>query len=85
MLVHMLERELEQGQDRLCNATLFYFTNNLMTYYIITRGSSSSPKLQKLIRQLKYLELCLGIRLEVVHIPGKHMIDQRTDGLSLGV
>jgi hypothetical protein len=84
-LVHMLERELEQGQGRLRNATLFYFTDNLVTYYIVTGGSSSSPELQKLIRRLKYLELCLGIRLEVVHIPGKHMIDQRTDGLSRGV
>ena len=48
-LVHMLERELEQGQGRLHNATLFYFTDNLVTYYIVTRGSSSSPELQKLI------------------------------------
>jgi hypothetical protein len=84
-LVHTLERELEQGHDRLRNATLFYFTDNLVTYYIVSGGSSSSPELQKLIRRLKYLELALGVRLEVVHIPGKHMIDQRTDGLSRGL
>jgi hypothetical protein len=84
-LVHMMERELDQGKGRLWNATLFYFTDNLVTYYIVSGGSSSSPELQKLIRRLKYLELLLVVRLEVVHIPGKHMIDQRTDGLSRGL
>jgi hypothetical protein len=70
-----MERELG-GQGRLCGATLFYFTDNLVTYYIVSGGSSSSPELQKLLRRLKYLELVLEIRLEVVHVPGKHMIAQ---------
>jgi hypothetical protein len=83
-LVHTLERELG-GQGRLHNATLFYFTDNLVTYYIVSGGSSASPELQHLIRRIKYLELVLGIRLEVVHVPGLHMIDQRTDGLSRGI
>jgi hypothetical protein len=83
-LVHTLERELG-GEGRLHNATLFYFTDNMVTYYIVSGGSSSSPELQRLIRRIKYLELVLGIRLEVVHIPGLHMIDQRTDGLSRGI
>jgi hypothetical protein len=83
-LVHTLEREVG-GNGRLRGSTLFYFTDNLVTYYIVTGGSSTSPELQKLLRRLKYLELSLGIRLEVVHIPGKHMIEQRTDGLSQGL
>jgi hypothetical protein len=83
-LVHTLERELG-GAGRLRHSTLFYFTDNLVTYYIVSGGSSGSPELQKLIRRLKYLELCLGLRLEVVHIPGTHMIDQKTDSLSRGV
>jgi hypothetical protein len=83
-LVHTLEREVG-GNGRLRGSTLFYFTDNLVTYYIVTGGSSTSPELQKLLRRLKYLELSLGIRLEVVHIPGKHMIEQRTDGLSRGL
>ena len=83
-LVHTLEREVG-GKGRLHNSTLFYFTDNMVTYYIVSGGSSSSPELQQLIRRLKYLELVLGIRLEVVHIPGLHMIDQRTDGLSRGI
>jgi hypothetical protein len=83
-LVHTLERELERG-GRLARSTLFYFTDNLVTYYIVSSGSSSSPELQKLLRRLKYLELLLGLQLEVVHVPGTHMIDQGTDGLSRGI
>ena len=83
-LVHTLERELG-GQGRLHQATLFYFTDNLVTYYIVSGGSSGSPELQKLLRRLKYLEMTLSIRLEVVHVPGTHMIDQGTDGLSRGL
>ena len=83
-LVHTLERESLAG-GRLHNSTLFYFTDNMVTYYIVSGGSSTSPELQKLVRRIKYLELSLGIRLEVVHIPGRHMIDQRTDGLSRGI
>jgi hypothetical protein len=83
-LVQTLEREVG-GSGRFRNSTLFYFTDNLVTYYIVAGGSSTNPELQKLLRRLKYLELSLGIRLEVVHIPGKHMIDQRTDGLSRGL
>jgi hypothetical protein len=57
----------------------------MVTYYIVSGGSSASPELQKLLCRIKYLELVLGIRLEVVHIPGLHMIDQCTDGLSRGI
>lgn len=59
-LVHTLEWELG-GSGRLYNSTLFYFTDNLETYYIVSGGSSTSPELQKLLSQLKYLELRLGI------------------------
>jgi hypothetical protein len=83
-LVHTLERELDLG-GRLFQATLFYFTDNLVSYYIVSSGSSGSPELQKLVWRLKHLELLLSLRLEVVHVPGTHMIDQRTDGLSRGI
>jgi hypothetical protein len=83
-LVYTLERESDRN-GRLRGATLFYFTDNLVTYYIVASGSSSSPELQKLIRRLKHLEIIIGIRLEVVHVPGTHMIDQGADGLSRGL
>jgi hypothetical protein len=83
-LVHTLEREHEHDRH-LDQAMLFYFTDNLVTYYIVSSGSSRSLELQKLLRHLRSLELELGIRLEVLHIPGTHMIDLRTDGLSRGI
>jgi hypothetical protein len=82
--VHTLERELG-GIGRLTQSTLFYFTDNLVSSYIVSNGSLSSPELQKLLRRLKYLELVLDIRLEIIHIPGLHMIAQGTNGLSRGV
>jgi hypothetical protein len=72
-LVHTLKRELGCA-GCLTRSTLFYFTDNLVSYYIVSNGSSSSPELQKLLRQLKYLELVLDIQLKIVHIPGLHMI-----------
>ena len=36
-LVHTLEREV-MGEGRLHNSTLFYFTDNMVTYYIVSGG-----------------------------------------------
>jgi hypothetical protein len=60
-LVHTLEREL-RGTGRLNNAALFYFTDNLVSYYIVSGGSSTSPELQKILHHIKFLELTLSIR-----------------------
>jgi hypothetical protein len=67
------------------NETVFYFTDNIVTYFVMQNGSSSSPELHKLVRAAKLLELQLGCRIEVVHIPGRLMIVQGTDGLSQGM
>jgi hypothetical protein len=64
---------------------MFYFTDNLVTYYIVRSGSSSSSELHKLIQEIKRLELLLECRVEVVHVPGTMMIDQGTGGLSRGL
>jgi hypothetical protein len=66
-------------------ATLFYFTDNLVTYYVVQNGSSSSDKLHHLVRALKRMELLLECRVEVIHVPGTLMIVQGTDGLSRGL
>jgi hypothetical protein len=65
--------------------TVFYFTDNLVTYYIINSGASRVYSLHSLILRIKDLETKLKIRLEVVHVPGNVMIVQGTDGLSRGV
>lgn len=82
-MLRTLERE--QGGDRLRGLTLFYFTDNLVSYYIMMSGSSSSAELHRLIRRIQILLLELGCRLEVVHVPGTLMIHQGADGLSRGM
>lgn len=82
-LLHTLERE--ENATRLQGCTVFYFTDNQITYWIVNSGGSSSVGLHKLLRRIKFLEIKLDLRLEVVHVPGTHMIDQQTDGLSRGL
>jgi hypothetical protein len=82
-LVQMLERE--RGLNRVTNHTMFYFTDNLVMYYVIQGGSSTSPELHRLVLCTKLLELELGCHLEVIHVPGTLMICQGTDGLSRGL
>ena len=82
-LLHTLERELRR--DQVQGATLFYFTDNLVTYFVTSDGSSRSPALHALIRRIKELEVELGCRLETIHVPGELMIQEGTDGLSRGM
>jgi hypothetical protein len=78
--------ETDQERKAACKGTtLFYFTDNSVTYYAVSAGSSTSPHLQDLVRRIKLLELSLGCLLEVVHVPGVVVIDQGTDDLSRGV
>jgi hypothetical protein len=62
-----------------------YFTDNEVTYNICKKGSSKTLSLHVLVQQLKALELALGCRLEVIHVPGTTMITLGTDGLSRGI
>ena len=64
---------------------MFYFTDNIVTYYVVNGGSSRSPGLQDLIYRIKALEQVLGCMLEVVHVPGTTLIAQGADDLSRGV
>jgi hypothetical protein len=85
-LLWTMERLHGRGQqNRVRGATLFYFTDNIVTYYVIQNGSSSSPVLHDLVRAVKHLELLLECRVEVIHVPGTLMIVQGTDGLSRGL
>jgi len=80
-------QQLHQGPqaEEVRGVTLFYFTDNMVTYYIGAAGSSSTPALHDLIKAARNYELVLGCQLQVIHIPGKLMIRQGTDGLSRGV
>ena len=80
-----LEHEAAREVNRVCPKTMFLLTYNLVSYYILRSGSSTSPMLHQLIMQVKALEAQLGCFLEVGHVPGTCMITQGTDGLSRGL
>jgi hypothetical protein len=84
-LLATLQQAQHNNNNTVSDATFFYFTDNLVTYYIVNSGSSTSPKLHKLIVAIKVLEQELGCLLEVVHVPSTLIITQDTDGLSRGV
>jgi hypothetical protein len=49
---------LEDSEDHNLNGvTLFYFTDNMATYYVVQNGSSKSPELHRLIRAIKWHEI----------------------------
>jgi hypothetical protein len=83
-LLWTMER-LVAGGKNLRGATMFYFTDNMTSYYIVQNGSSKSIELHKLIRKIKTYEVLLGCRIEVIHVPGTLMIEEGTDGLSRGL
>ena len=80
-----LRREAERGDGRARDTTLFYFTDNLVTYYVVNGGTAKNPRLQALIYTIKELEQALQCVLEVVHIPGTSIIAQGSDDLSRGL
>jgi hypothetical protein len=85
-LLHTMERKRRKlGLQGLRGTTLFYFTDNLVSYFVVHNGSSTSPGLHALIRRIKMLEVDLGCQVEAVHVPGKSMISQGTNGLSRGL
>jgi hypothetical protein len=83
-VVETLKRE-EVVFNKLRGIMVFYFTYNGFTYNIFKKGSSKTLSLHLLVQQLKDLELALGDRLEVIHVPGTTMITHGTYGLSRGI
>ena len=82
-LLRTLQRDRFTG--RLNGRHVFYFTDNLVSYHVVQRGSSRVASLHRLVRELKLLCAELCIILEVVHVPGDVMIRQGGDGLSRGL
>jgi hypothetical protein len=83
-VVENLKRE-EVVFNKLRGRMVFDFMENEVTYNICKKGSYKTIYMHMLLQQLKALELSLGCRLEVIHVPGITMITQGTDGLSRGV
>jgi hypothetical protein len=69
--------------DQAPGTTILYFTDNYATYCVAASGSSPSPRLYSLIKEIRLLELRLECALQVVHVPGVVVITEGTDGLGL--
>ena len=61
---------------------IFMFTDNSTAEAAFCKGTSSSPLLFELVLELKRLEVESDLILHVIHVSGKRMIAQGTDGLS---
>ena len=79
-LVESLEDFLIKNDLR--GLEMFLFTDNMVAESAFWKSNSSSPGLMDLIIRLRLLERDRGLILHVVHVSGKRMISQGTDGLS---
>ena len=82
-LVETIEEEAATGS--LANTEIWLFTDNSTTEGCFHKGSSSSQLLHELILRLHKVEMEHGFVLFLVHVAGKRMIAQGTDGLSRGL
>jgi hypothetical protein len=79
-LVEALERIVVE-QD-LRGSEIFIFTDNSIAEAAFWKGTSSSPRLFELVLRLKELEMKYDLTLHIIHVSGKRMIAEGTDGLS---
>lgn len=81
-VVEGLEEEGEKGN--LTNCIVFFFTDNSTVEAALYSGTSSSPKLLKLVIRFKALQSKYSVIVHVSHVAGTRMIVQGTDGISRG-
>ena len=81
-LVEAVEEAVIDGSVQV--SELFIFTDNSVAEGCFYRGTASSRKLFNLVLRLRKAELKGGLLLHVIHVSGRRMIAQGTDGLSRG-
>ena len=81
-LVETLELMATEGD--LEGVEMFLFTDNSTAEWAFYKGSSSSESLFNLVLRLRKLEMRVSCKLHLVHVSGKRMIAQGSDGLSRG-
>ena len=82
-LVEAIEEGVSDGSLEGCE--LFLFTDNTVAEAAFYKGNTSSSKvLFELIVRLRLLEMSGSIKLWVIHVAGRRMIQQGADGLSRG-
>ena len=81
-LVETVAGEARAGRLRDCE--FFIFTDNSTAESCYYRGNSKSRRLHSLVLDLRALEMEFGMTIHVIHVSGKRMIAQGTDGCSRG-
>jgi hypothetical protein len=81
-IINSLETAHEMGL--LENTEVFMFTDNSTAEAAVFRGTSKSRKLFDLVLRLQNLQMHGKMMLHFIHVSGKRMIAQGTDGLSQG-
>jgi hypothetical protein len=81
--VEAIEDEARDGS--LNNTELFFFTDNSVVEAALFKGTASTEKLLELVIRFRKLEMKYSLKIHVVHVSGKRMIAQGTDGISRGV
>jgi len=74
----------EAGAGRLCDCKFFLFTDNSTMEGCFYLGNSKSHHLHALVLSLQMMEMTYGMTIHVIHVSGKRMIAQGTDGCSRG-
>jgi hypothetical protein len=81
-LAEFLEGAVRDHNLKDCE--IFIFTDNTTAEVAFWKGSSKSRRLFELVLRLRKLELRHNLILHVVHVSGRRMIAEGTDGLSRG-
>ena len=71
-------------KHELTGSELFIFTDNSTAENSFHKGYSSSKELSALVLELRKMEMNFNIIIRMIHVSGKRMIKQGTDGLSRG-
>eukprot|EP00978_Attheya_sp_CCMP212_P036958 scaffold171148_cov41-Attheya_sp.AAC.1 len=75
----------ERRNPAFRGSLMIYFTDNLVSYELLSKASSASPGLQELLREIKLLEVEMHCQVLANNVPGVAMIRQGTDRLSRGI
>jgi hypothetical protein len=78
--VKAIERSVSKHDMR--GSEFFIFADNSTAEAAFWKGTSKSPLLFDLVLRLKELELEHDLQIHVVHVSGKRMIAEGSDGLS---
>eukprot|EP00978_Attheya_sp_CCMP212_P011755 scaffold29206_cov30-Attheya_sp.AAC.3 len=81
-LVLFMEKLFGNGEMDGCE--MFMFTDNSTAEAAFWKGMSKSRKLFELVLRLKKMEARHDLILHVVHVSGRRMIHQGTDGITRG-